>query len=269
MGQKVNQSIFRLGLNNSEWNYKFIGKNSEESSLLLYKNIKIIEYINRVLKSYNILLHSCKIEYTETSANIMICIFDLNTKIEKNNSLLSKKNLSYYVVTKILPVSLNLYIKNKKINIKLKSLNNSFLSKVQKKMVSKLHFKKFKKILKNRLYKDLLKIMFISVYEKNSSKLLADIIAIYISKHKKKHYYIMSILKNYFNLIIFSKFSKIKGLKIKISGRLNGAPRANNKIIQIGSIPLQSFNSSISYHSATSYTPNGSFGVKVWICQKL
>ena len=78
----------------------------------------------------------------------------------------------------------------------------------------------------------------------------------------------MSILKNYFNVIISSKFSKIKGLKIKISGRLNGAPRANSKIIQIGSIPLQSFNSLIDYHNSTAYTPNGSFEVKVWICQK-
>lgn len=268
MGQKVNQSVFRLGLNNSEWNYKFIEKNPEESSLLLYKNVKIINYINNVFKAYNIILHSCKIEYTETSVNVIICFFDLNVKIEKKNDITSKKNLSSYIITKILPISLNLYIKNKKINIKLKNLNNSFLNKVQKKMINKLYFKKFKRILKNRLYRDLIKVMFISVYEKNSSKLLADIISVYINKHKKKHYYIMSILKNYFNLIIFSKFSKIKGLKIKVSGRLNGAPRANTKIIQIGSIPLQSFESSVSYHNSTSYTSNGSFGVKVWICQK-
>lgn len=110
--------------------------------------------------------------------------------------------------------------------------------------------------------------MFISVYEKNSSKLLADIISIYVNKHKKKHYYLMSILKNYFGIIIFSKFSKIKGLKIKISGRINGAPRAKTKTLQIGSIPLQSFNSLIDYHNSVSYTANGSFGVKVWVCHK-
>ena len=111
--------------------------------------------------------------------------------------------------------------------------------------------------------------MFITVHEKNSSKLLAQIIAIYINKHKKKHYYLFSILKKYFNILIFSKISRIKGLKIAVSGRINGAPRAKTLKLQVGSIPLQSFESSISYSNTTAYTPNGTFGIKVWICEKL
>ena len=98
--------------------------------------------------------------------------------------------------------------------------------------------------------------------------MLAEVISIYISKHKKKHYYLFSILKKYFNILIVSKNSKIKGLKIAVSGRINGAPRAKTLKIQIGSIPLQSFNSLISYGYATAHTSNGSFGVKVWICEK-
>lgn len=259
MGQKVNQSIFRVGQNNNEWDYKYIEKNVEESSLQLYKNVETINFIHNFFKQYNILLHSCKIEYTQMSVNVIIYFFNLNSQT---------KNKTSFLITNILALSLNLYTNNKKINIKSKNLNKTLENKIIKKMINKNFFKKFKKVLKNKTYKNLIKVLLISVYEKNSAKLLADTISIYINKDKKKHYFIMSILKNYFNIIISSKFSKIKGLKIKISGRLNGAPRAKSKTIQIGAIPLQSFTSLISYHNSVAYTPNGSLGVKVWICQK-
>ena len=269
MGQKVNQSIFRLGLNNSEWNYKYIEKNAEESSLFLYKNKEILNYIDTILKSYDIVTHSCKIEYTKTSINLFIKFFDLNSEAKKRCEKLSTKGLSSYLVTKLITTTLNLYFQNKQVNIKLKHLNQSFENKTRTNIINKVYFKKFKKLLKNKLYKNLVRSMFISAYEKNSAKLIADVISIYVNKHKKKHYYLMSILKNYFEILIYSKFSKIKGIKIKVSGRINGAPRAKTKTIQIGSIPLQSFNSLISYHNSVSYTSNGSLGVKVWICQKV
>ena len=59
----------------------------------------------------------------------------------------------------------------------------------------------------------------------------------------------------------------VNGVKIVIKGRFNGAPRARSKIIQVGNIPLQSFKAKIDYSQTTSYTPNGTFGVKVWICE--
>ena len=125
----------------------------------------------------------------------------------------------------------------------------------------------FKKFLKNIIYKDLIKILFITVYEKKSAKLLADTISFYLRKHKKKHYYLFFILKKTLNSLINLKFSKIKGIKITVSGRLNGVPRSKSKTLQIGILPLQSFTSNIDYYNSTSYTSNGTFGVKVWICE--
>lgn len=268
MGQKVNQTIFRAGINNYEYNQKYLEKNSEESSLILYLNIEIINYIETILTFYNILIHTCKLEYTQTSLNVIIYFFDLNPKNDKIFFGKSKKKLISFLITNLLPISLNLYIKNRKINIKTKKLNRIFENPKTKKLINK-NIKIFKRILKNKSYKNLVKVMFITVLEKNSSKLLAKTISIYINKYKKKHYFLFSILKRYFNILIHSKYSRIKGIKISIAGRINGTPRAKSLKLQIGSISLQSFKSSIDYSNTTAYTQNGSFGVKVWICSKL
>lgn len=56
-----------------------------------------------------------------------------------------------------------------------------------------------------------------------------------------------------------------KGIKIVVSGRLNGAEIARTEKFQVGSIPLSRFNINIDhtvYHARTTY---GVVGVKVWI----
>ena len=58
---------------------------------------------------------------------------------------------------------------------------------------------------------------------------------------------------------------RAKGIKIKISGRLNGAEIARNETTSNGSIPLQSLKSDISYGLAEAQTTYGVIGIKVWI----
>jgi small subunit ribosomal protein S3 len=58
---------------------------------------------------------------------------------------------------------------------------------------------------------------------------------------------------------------RAKGIKIKISGRLNGAEIARNEAAAAGSIPLQTLRSDISYALAQANTTYGVIGVKVWI----
>src|SRR5579872_2343748 len=58
---------------------------------------------------------------------------------------------------------------------------------------------------------------------------------------------------------------KAQGIKILVSGRLNGAEIARNEKFQVGSIPLSRFSYDIDhavYHAQTSY---GVIGVKVWV----
>lgn len=139
MGQKTNASILRLGLKNSEWNNKYIEKNKEESTLYLYKNIEIQDYINTIFKHYNFLVHSCKIEYNYNNANILISYYELKPAkpvIEKDNSdklKTNNKNINLFLIKNTITPSLNLYIKNKVINIKTVNLNKKFELNISKK----------------------------------------------------------------------------------------------------------------------------------------
>ena len=122
--------------------------------------------------------------------------------------------------------------------------------------------------MKNPLQKNIIKILLIAITEKNSSKLLADVISLYLTKNKKRHNFLFFLLKKIITNLISTNFSNVKGIKIQVKGRLNGAPRAKSKNITIGKVPLQSLNNQISYHNSTAFTQNGTFGIKVWICEK-
>lgn len=56
-----------------------------------------------------------------------------------------------------------------------------------------------------------------------------------------------------------------QGIKIRVSGRLNGAEIARSDSIKEGRVPLHTLRSNIDYGFATADTSYGSIGVKVWI----
>ena len=56
-----------------------------------------------------------------------------------------------------------------------------------------------------------------------------------------------------------------EGIKVMISGRLNGAEMARTEQYKEGRIPLHTFRADIDYHIAEALTVYGKIGVKVWI----
>jgi small subunit ribosomal protein S3 len=58
---------------------------------------------------------------------------------------------------------------------------------------------------------------------------------------------------------------KYKGVKIQISGRLNGAEIARSEWIREGAVPLHTLNAYIDYNFQKALTIYGILGVKVWI----
>ena len=56
-----------------------------------------------------------------------------------------------------------------------------------------------------------------------------------------------------------------KGIKVSVSGRLNGADIARTEQYHEGSIPLQTLRANIDYGFAEAKTTYGRLGVKVWI----
>ena len=58
-----------------------------------------------------------------------------------------------------------------------------------------------------------------------------------------------------------------EGIKVKISGRLNGAEMARSESYKDGRIPLHTFRADIDYALSEAHTTYGRIGVKVWICK--
>jgi small subunit ribosomal protein S3 len=57
----------------------------------------------------------------------------------------------------------------------------------------------------------------------------------------------------------------VKGLRLQVSGRLNGAEIARTEWIRRGSVPLHTFSADLDYAYKTARTIYGLLGVKVWI----
>jgi ribosomal protein S3 len=59
--------------------------------------------------------------------------------------------------------------------------------------------------------------------------------------------------------------SRVKGVKIQVAGRLNGAEIARSEWVRAGRVPLQTLRANIDYSYRTASTIYGIIGVKVWI----
>ncbi|NLO68497.1 MAG: 30S ribosomal protein S3 [Bacteroidales bacterium] len=58
-----------------------------------------------------------------------------------------------------------------------------------------------------------------------------------------------------------------EGIKVQISGRLNGAEMARSETYKEGRIPLHTLRADIDYALAEAHTKVGTTGIKVWICK--
>lgn len=59
----------------------------------------------------------------------------------------------------------------------------------------------------------------------------------------------------------------VQGIKIQISGRLNGAEIARSEWVREGRVPLQTLRANIDYCYTTAKTIYGLLGIKIWIFQ--
>ena len=56
-----------------------------------------------------------------------------------------------------------------------------------------------------------------------------------------------------------------KGIKVMVSGRLNGAEIARAEWVVEGKVPLHTLRADIDYATSTAHTTYGALGIKVWI----
>ena len=61
--------------------------------------------------------------------------------------------------------------------------------------------------------------------------------------------------------------SGAEGIKVQISGRLNGAEMSRSEMYKEGRTPLHTLRADIDYCLAEALTKVGLLGIKVWICR--
>lgn len=59
--------------------------------------------------------------------------------------------------------------------------------------------------------------------------------------------------------------ANVQGIKVQVSGRLNGAEIARSEWVREGRVPLQTLRAKIDYSYKTAQTIYGILGVKVWL----
>ena len=88
MKQNTNQTIIK------NQDLKFLSLNKEDSSLITYNNFKIKKYINQLFLIYGLLIHSYKLNYSNSEINILISYFITKKTIEYINNN-NKKTLKF------------------------------------------------------------------------------------------------------------------------------------------------------------------------------
>lgn len=340
MGQKINPTIFRLGVNKT-WKTEFFEKKNNELPLYVFKDLEIRNYIERIFETYGIILHDYKQHYNGSTLNLYISYFitsdfTLNEKLiirnpqgqkktirnfngtttklgyslskEELNTLVNNVphseikhylNLSSYseLPFKVSPTQLkelstfqndknftksptnfqlnglfaeicqvlNLFTNNR-LNIVFNfcCVNKDFyfFKTTQEKVFT--HFQKFRN---TPFFEEGIELLFQVTYNSNSANLLAKFISSQLKKLKRQKFF-LSFLKQTLTILVNLKLSKIKGVKIAVKGRLNGVPRATQKIMVIGDVPAQSVSAKLDYSQTTIHNSNGSYGIKVWIVEK-
>jgi len=90
----------------------------------------------------------------------------------------------------------------------------------------------------------------------------ANIIADYVCDQLAKRVAFKRVMRE---VIKRAQAENVQGLKIQISGRLNGAEMARTEWLKDGRMPLQTLRANIDYASKKSKTIYGIMGVKIWV----
>ena len=91
----------------------------------------------------------------------------------------------------------------------------------------------------------------------------ASLVAQNIAEQLEKRISFRRTMKVMLDQIMKNKI--VKGVKIEISGRLDGAEMSRREWAAKGTIPLHTLRADIDFARATARTTYGSIGVKVWI----
>ncbi len=103
----------------------------------------------------------------------------------------------------------------------------------------------------------------LDVEEVRSPESHAAIVAYMIAEGLEKRMPHRRIMKQTIEKVMANR--DVKGVRIRIAGRLGGADMARAEQVRKGRVPLQTLRSDIDYASEYAMIPQGKLGIKVWI----
>jgi len=118
-----------------------------------------------------------------------------------------------------------------------------------------------KKILRSRLNeKQVLKIEIKAI---KNPWLSAPLVAQWIAQRIEKRLPFRRVLKQALSMV--SGYKEAKGVRVQVSGRLNGISISRTEWLQKGQLPRQTIRADIDYGFQEAFCSYGTIGVKVWI----
>ena len=103
----------------------------------------------------------------------------------------------------------------------------------------------------------------LTVEEIKSPEQHSRVMAETIAQDLEKRLPFRRVLKHTISKIMSSK--GVKGAKITLSGRLDGAEMARYEWLKEGQIPLQTLRADVDFARGRAHLPYGDLGIKVWI----
>jgi len=103
----------------------------------------------------------------------------------------------------------------------------------------------------------------IDVEEISKSEIQASAVAMGVAEQLERRMPFRRVLKQTIEKVMQNQ--EVKGVKIRVSGRLNGSEMARDEWLKKGKLPLQTIRADIDYIQTNAYTIYGVIGVKVWI----
>ena len=119
-------------------------------------------------------------------------------------------------------------------------------------------------VLKDQLKKLTDKDIQINIYEIKRPELDAEIVATNIARQIENKVAYRRAVKM---AIASTMRMGAEGIKVQVSGRLNGAEMARSEMFKEGRTPLHTLRADIDYAMVEALTKVGIIGIKVWICR--
>jgi small subunit ribosomal protein S3 len=105
--------------------------------------------------------------------------------------------------------------------------------------------------------------MRVDIEEVRSPESNAQLVGLMVKEALEKRMPFRRVLKQMIDKVMANR--DVKGVRIRIGGRLNGADMARSEEIKKGRIPLQTFRADIDFARIKAQIPQGDLGIKVWI----